>query len=120
VVLDKHGYITEQGSFSALDSAGGYISSFALETSDTSVKLHEKLKTDPAIVSVYPLEKNLETELGSHGGERDITVYLYYVRSIGWLSTSFFGVAITGFVFTISFPSKWMRGFSHSYINSCL
>ncbi|KAL3448733.1 P-loop containing nucleoside triphosphate hydrolase protein [Aspergillus insuetus] len=104
VVLDKHGYITEQG----------YISSFALETSDTSVKLHGKLKTDPAIVSVYPLKKDLETESGSHRGEGDITVYLYYVRSIGWLSTVFFGVAITGSVFTISFPSIWVKWWASS------
>ncbi|KAL3488090.1 P-loop containing nucleoside triphosphate hydrolase protein [Aspergillus germanicus] len=114
VVLDKHGYITEQGSFSALNSAGGYISSFALETSNTSVKLHGKLKTDPPIVPVYPLEKDLETESGRHRGEGDITVYMYYVRSIGWFSTLFFGVAITGFVFTISFPSIWVKWWASS------
>ncbi|KAL3460707.1 P-loop containing nucleoside triphosphate hydrolase protein [Aspergillus heterothallicus] len=112
LVMDKHGYITEQGSFSALDSAGGYISSFALDSSDT--QFNEGNKSKNTAVSVYPVKTSLDTEQGSYKGEGDISIYLYYIRSIGWLSTIFFGVAISGFTFSISFPSMWVKWWASS------
>ncbi|KAL2836011.1 P-loop containing nucleoside triphosphate hydrolase protein [Aspergillus pseudoustus] len=114
VALDKHGYITEQGSFSALNSAGGYISSFALESSDTDIKTDGKHKSETTAVSVCPLKKDLKAESASYRGEGDISVYLYYIRSMGWLSTILFGVAISGFTFSISFPSIWVKWWASS------
>ena len=36
----------------------------------------------------------------------DVQIYLYYVRSVGWWASLLFVVAIIGFVFSMSFPSK--------------
>jgi hypothetical protein len=115
IVLDKHGYITEQGSFSALDAAGGYITNFTLGRPDTDIKMTMKHKSGSSNVQVYPVDKGLDTEFNNYRGNGDIAVYLYYVRSIGWLSTIFFVAAITGFIFCISFPSKTVRGLCLSY-----
>ncbi|KAL4874811.1 P-loop containing nucleoside triphosphate hydrolase protein [Aspergillus karnatakaensis] len=109
IVLDKHGYITEQGSFLALDSAGGYIASFALGRSDTDIKSTTRDKTFSSDMHGYPVGKRSDTESENYRGNGDIAVYLYYIRSIGWLSTIFFFVAITGFIFCISFPSIWVK-----------
>ncbi|KAL2832126.1 P-loop containing nucleoside triphosphate hydrolase protein [Aspergillus cavernicola] len=113
VVFNKHGYITEQGSFSALDSAGGYISGFSLNRPGTYVKIGKKHKPDLSKVQVSSM-KGLETETGNYRGIGDISVYLYYVRSIGWLSTMLFVVAISGFIFSISFPSIWVKWWATS------
>ncbi|KAL2872068.1 putative ABC multidrug transporter [Aspergillus lucknowensis] len=96
IVLDKDGYIIEQGSFAALDSAGGYISGFALNRPDTETKADKKHKSDLRNVQLYPLEKNLGTEAGNYRGEGDTSVYLYYICAIGWLPRIFFAVAISG------------------------
>jgi hypothetical protein len=39
----------------------------------------------------------------------DIQIYLYYVKSVGWWATIIFAIAIIGFVFCVSFPSKRHR-----------
>jgi len=51
-------------------------------------------------------DKDPEAESHDYRGDGDISVYLYYIRSIGWMSSIFFAVAIAGFIFCISFPSK--------------
>lgn len=107
IVLDKHGYITEQGPFSALDAAGGYVSGFHLDRSELDVKTGLKSIPEASDVRVYTIDKEAsDTDTESHRGAGDMSVYLYYVRSIGWPPTIFFAVAITGFIFCLSFPSK--------------
>lgn len=106
IVLDKHGYITEQGSFAALDSAGGYISTFSLDHADTDIKVGQNDEMDKPNVQLDINDKDPGAESGDYRGAGDISVYLYYIRSIGWMSSIFFAVAIAGFIFCISFPSK--------------
>ncbi|KAI9371210.1 P-loop containing nucleoside triphosphate hydrolase protein [Aspergillus egyptiacus] len=108
IVLDKDGYVSEQGSFSALDAAGGYITGFSLNCAKADTKLDMKHKAETS-VQVYSMPKSSETQGENYRGQGDISVYLYYVRSIGWLSTAFFVVAISGFIFSISFPSIWVK-----------
>lgn len=36
----------------------------------------------------------------------DVQTYMYYVRSVGWVAALIFILSITGFVFSITFPSK--------------
>lgn len=106
IVLDKHGYITEQGSFAALDSAGGYISTFSLGHVDTDIKMGQNDKMEKPNMQLLMNDKDSEAESHDYRGNGDISVYLYYIRSIGWMSSLFFAVAIAGFIFCISFPSK--------------
>lgn len=114
VVLDLKGRITEQGSFKALDSAGGYVSSFALGAPDWNFKA--KCLPEPEIskAPVDPNEKDIGFVIDKFGSGGDVSIYLYYVRSIGWLSTMVFIIAITGFVFCISFPSIWVKWWARS------
>ncbi|KAL3480238.1 P-loop containing nucleoside triphosphate hydrolase protein [Aspergillus californicus] len=109
IVLDKHGFITEQGSFSALDSAGGYISGLSLHRPATSSKIGTLHKPELPNLQVDTVKATKDTETENYRGNGDISVYLYYVRAIGWLSTIFFVVSISAFIFTISFPSIWVK-----------
>ncbi|KAL4782982.1 P-loop containing nucleoside triphosphate hydrolase protein [Aspergillus varians] len=114
IVLDKHGWIIEQGSFSALDSAGGYISSFALDSPDADSKMDTEHKSATPNEKIYSSEQSSDIESDNYRGNGDISVYLYYIRSIGWGSTIFFTVAISGFIFCISFPSIWVKWWASS------
>jgi hypothetical protein len=117
IVLEKHGYVTEQGSFSSLNAAGGYISSFALNRAGVDTKISTMHKNEPSSVSEYPPQRASDVELESYRGDGDMSIYLYYIQSVGWLQTVAFAVAITGFVFCISFPSKFVVNHTSSCTN---
>ena len=44
----------------------------------------------------------------------DVKIYLYYVKSVGWVASLIFVAAIIGFVFCTSFPSKYSQLPPHS------
>ena len=54
--------------------------------------------------TVHSNDKECDDGMSRRTG--DIQIYLYYVRSVGWWATVLFVIAITGFVFSVSFPSK--------------
>ncbi len=56
-------------------------------------------KLDPSEDHQVPVEDS-GREIG------DVSVYLYYVKAVGWIPTVIFVVAISAFVFCMSFPSK--------------
>ncbi|KAH8425873.1 putative ABC multidrug transporter [Aspergillus melleus] len=114
VVLDLEGRITEQGGFKALDSAGGYVSSFALGAPDWNFKAKRLPELEISKAPVDLNEKDIGHVIDNFGSEGDVSIYLYYVRSIGWLPTMVFTIAITGFVFCISFPSIWVKWWARS------
>ena len=108
VVLDSNGGITEQGSFATLNSTGGYVSQFSLASpewkyetrslpSKGKLEARRQVKTESEVLGTK--------EFGSGG---DLSIYLYYIRTIGWFPTVVFVVAMTGFVFCISFPSTYL------------
>jgi hypothetical protein len=105
VVLDKMGHVSEQGTFKALDAVGGYVSSFGLGSPEWKSKIDKPSVTylaQPKTLSSSKTEAIKEDPRRQSG---DLSIYLYYIRSIGWLPTVIFLVAISGFVFCISFPS---------------
>lgn len=121
VVLDKSGRVIEQGSFKALNAIGGYVSSFALglpewgyradlfPASGVQIKTIEKPK-----IADTETEPGVDTETQGKGG--DLSIYLYYVKAIGWIPTIIFIVAIASFVFCISFPSTGYQSFSNDKV----
>ncbi|KAL4809627.1 P-loop containing nucleoside triphosphate hydrolase protein [Aspergillus unguis] len=113
IVLDKHGYVSEQGTFTALDAAGGYISSFNLERADTEFKKDLEQMSETSEVKVYAGSKDSDSE-ANYRGDGDLAVYLYYIRAIGWAPSIFFTVAITGFIFCLSFPTLWVKWWAES------
>lgn len=114
IVLGNEGHVIEQGSFKALDLTGGYISSFALGLPEQNKAAEKTSNSGKSDVQVSSVEQDEDSEVDGPGAGGDISIYLYYVKSIGWLPTLIFIIAITGFVFCISFPSIWMNWWASS------
>ncbi|KAJ5832236.1 hypothetical protein N7474_000547, partial [Penicillium riverlandense] len=117
VVLDKAGRIIEQGSYSALNKTGGYVSSFGLGAADWEYK--NRFSEPPSRTSIDSVQRVKEAmakrppkEVRNTGG--DISIYMYYINAIGWFPTIVFMVAMAVFVFCISFPSIWLKWWSRS------
>ncbi|KAK4238509.1 hypothetical protein C8A03DRAFT_43740 [Achaetomium macrosporum] len=131
VCLAPDGTITAQGTFAALNAAGGYVSSFSLRSADWTYVQNQD-DSDDCIVQVYASDSealipkevdsggsllssetacaprnSIEADTGRRTG--DVQIYLYYVKSVGWLASLIFVVAIVGFVFCLSFPSVWVQ-----------
>lgn len=88
---------------------GGYISSFMLPSPDWLYKPDYqsptvKASTKPSEPHAIQNSEGLEAEANRRTG--DMSIYLYYARSIGWVTTGIFIFFITAFVFCVSFPSK--------------
>lgn len=116
VVLDKTGRISEQGSFSALNKTGGYVSSFDLDAPDWDYK-PKRFSASLSYSTVDSVEKEKEAiipepEHRDTGG--DLSIYTYYIDAIGWLPAIVFMVAMAIFVFCISFPSIWLKWWANS------
>lgn len=129
VCLGSSGVIDEQGSFSNLNQAGGYVSSFSLPRADWAyapenddqileISLDKEQET---IAITEPKEADSGASLtssktacpgeGEDGTSRrtgDVQIYFYYIKSVGWRAILIFVFAIVGFVLCISFPSKWV------------
>jgi ATP-binding cassette subfamily C (CFTR/MRP) protein 1 len=105
IVLSKEGTIAEQGSFDVLSSTGGFVASFNLQPPDWNFQLDDarnlKQKPNPKPV---PGCSDIEGEANRRTG--DMSIYIYYIKSIGWIPVLIFVVFITAFIFCISFPSE--------------
>ena len=102
--------IAEQGKFDDLNSTGGYVSTFTLPKPDWDYKPEEDLKSSTQTYAYFPPSPqkhmdSLEAEANRRTG--DASIYLYYVGSIGWWPTIIFIMAITSFIFCLSFPSEF-------------
>ena len=108
IVIDEKGHISEQGSFDKLASTGGYVSSFHLGLPDWKFTPDERSYHVPSVddkEKVIQTDDDLEAEANRATG--DFTIYKYYFDSVGWVGIIIFLVSISGFVFCISFPSKF-------------
>jgi hypothetical protein len=127
VCLGSNGEISAQGTFTDLNNAGGYVSSFSLRRADWTytpedddVILQVGLGKEQEGISItQPKESNSSASLtssetarprdGEDGLSRrtgDVQIYFYYIKSVGWWASLIFVFAIIGFVFCSSFPSK--------------
>ncbi|TAQ85919.1 hypothetical protein B7494_g5754 [Chlorociboria aeruginascens] len=111
LVLGKQGKITDQGTFTELNGAGGYVSAFNLPPPDWSYAPNQtdsfSEKPLPGILEPASSDKDAENDDSRRTG--DTSVYLYYIRAVGWIPTLIFVVAISSFVFCISFPAIWVK-----------
>ncbi|TVY94269.1 ABC transporter, partial [Lachnellula willkommii] len=117
ICLQGNGRISEQGAFKDLNAAEGYVSSFALpppewhyEPGTTPKSLDEKKKEN--ITTSTEVANPNDDDLSRRTG--DIAVYLYYIRAVGWIPTLIFVVAVSVFVFCLSFPSIWVKWWATS------
>ena len=125
VVLNDSGRIVEQGSFKELVASGGYVSCLDLQPADWRVKSKQS-DLDQLLSSVtksYAAAKYIPTDLVAPSKPReveettefeankrtgDLSIYGYYLKSVGLLSVIIFVVAVSGYVFCISFPQIWL------------
>lgn len=136
ICLDANGKVTGQGAFSDLNNSGGYVASFSLPGADwtyvpnnggddddttdahrtgrvlagSQTSSNEMLVASQTSGSSFTSKGStvdLEEVSGSNRQAGDLQIYLYYIRSVGWWTSMTFIVAITAFVFCISFPSEY-------------
>ena len=126
VCLGPKGELLEQGAFDDLNSAGGHVSSFSLPQADWTYdpvgKPDDKKGVDrehcldlphskeiahvesPSSSSDTTCEDDIVIDASRQTG--DVRIYTYYVKSVGGWTSLIFVVAIVGFIFCVSFPSK--------------
>lgn len=113
VVLDSEGTIVEQGNFERLNLSGGYVSGFDLPPPDWDYSPEKHVYeappkyTERQVSSTKVSEDDIQAEANRRTG--DVAIYLYYIRSVGWIPTLIFMVSIVIFIFGISFPSIWVK-----------
>ncbi|KAI8938151.1 hypothetical protein NX059_005817 [Plenodomus lindquistii] len=113
VALDSEGTIAEQGSFEKLNLSGGYVSDFDLPPPDWEFSPEKHVYeappkyTERQVSSTKLTEDDIQAEANRRTG--DMAIYLYYIRSVGWIPTLIFMVSIIIFIFGISFPSIWVK-----------
>lgn len=112
IALDSNGTIAEQGDFEKLNHTGGYVASFSLPPAEWDYKQDEQEIADraaakPYVYKAYDPDSALEEAAADASRQTgDVSIYLYYVRSVGWFPTIVFVVSMTVFVFCTSFPSS--------------
>ncbi|PVH81871.1 hypothetical protein DL98DRAFT_457694 [Cadophora sp. DSE1049] len=112
IILSSEGQVAEQGSFKELGSSGGYVSSFGLPSPDWH---YDPPRSIRGFLETHITEKTFSspgsqpTPEESNRQAGDIAVYLYYVKAVGWIPTLIFIVAISAFVFCMSFPTIWIK-----------
>lgn len=121
IVLNERGRIEEQGSFAELNASGGYVSSLDLPSADWKTRnygastspLDHLLSTasQDYIPSLPPTKEVVEgSELEFEANKRtgDLSIYAFYARSVGVFAVLTFVLAISAYVFCISFPQIWL------------
>ena len=117
IVLDEKGNVSEQGSFRELNASGGYISNFDLPIPEWGYE-HKSSKLDQLFsspsktihtpVAIKEVKGLSESELDANRRTGDLSVYGYYVKTVGRIAAIFFVAAICGYVFAMSFPQVWI------------
>jgi ATP-binding cassette subfamily C (CFTR/MRP) protein 1 len=106
IALDSAGTIVEQGSYEDLVAGGGYLQS--LETQDWHGSLVDLSKGDNGF---HASSGTLIPVASSDDSRRtgDLTVYKYYIDTIGWSTWLIFVVLCALFVFGLIFPRTYLR-----------
>jgi ATP-binding cassette, subfamily C (CFTR/MRP), member 1 len=110
VVLDKNGTTAEQGTFEQLNNSGGYVSTFTLTPPSWDYVPEDMSDLDlTSYSSNAPQQGMTEDSLEEDAARRtgDVAVYLYYIRSVGWVAAWIFIISVTIFTFCNSFPREY-------------
>ncbi|KAL8856229.1 MAG: hypothetical protein Q9178_007146 [Gyalolechia marmorata] len=119
IVLNDKGQIAEQGSFDELNATGGYVSSLDLPPADWRMRSQPVTSLDhlmsstsvdtiPSLPPTKELVDDPDSEFEANKRTGDLSIYAYYARSVGWVSVITFIVAISAYVFCVSFPQIWL------------
>jgi ATP-binding cassette subfamily C (CFTR/MRP) protein 1 len=103
IVLDAKGSVCEQGSFSKLMKAGGYVSSLAARhTIEADVKQKEMVTLTKNAESSDPAQANAADDLNRPVG--DWSIYKYYFAAAGYSNTALLLGLLASFAFFLQFP----------------
>ncbi|KAH6703299.1 multidrug resistance protein MDR [Leptodontidium sp. MPI-SDFR-AT-0119] len=111
IVLSKDGNISEQGTFSELNSTGGYVSTLDLKSIEwtvnddeilplesgsdqSSINMDVKKGTLNGLVDVQDQDVSELSEDDASRRMGDTAVYMYYISAVGWIPTAVFIVCI--------------------------
>lgn len=111
VALSSEGRIVEQGTYDKLNRSGGYVSSFDLPPPDWDFAPEKHVyEAPPKYTERAAADKVTEEDMQAEANRRtgDASIYLFYVRSVGWTATLIFVVSITIFIFGQLFPSEYI------------
>ena len=123
IVLNENGKIAEQGSFKELVASGGYVSCLDLQPADWRIKskqsdlnqlLPSVTKYIPSTLKPKTMVEEAEFEANKRTG--DLSIYAYYTKSVGWVSVLIFVVAVSAYVFCISFPQIWLAWWAYANV----
>lgn len=122
VVLNEKGEIAEQGTYKELVTNGGFVSGLDLPAAEwgydsTKASAMDQLVPSTARwASTAPPSKQVEpsTELDANRRTGDLSIYAYYAGSVGWFAVLTFIIAMSGYVFCISFPQVWLGWWSEA------
>ncbi|MCJ1282186.1 hypothetical protein MMC26_001509 [Xylographa opegraphella] len=106
IVLGTNGRITQQGSFEELNSVEGYVQSLSLEKQEPSAILKHDIETVPlimpdALINLSPADGDRRTG--------DMSLYTYYIQTVGIPQSIFFVGLLSLYVFFLSFPAIWVQ-----------
>ncbi len=130
VVLNQDGEISEQGSPKELIAGGGFVSGLDLEPGNWNMKAKETKLDDllssatrtgylPEATKMPKLtQETEETQLEVNRRTGDLSVYCYYARSVGIFAVITFVMAISAYVFCISFPQIWLGWWANANVRA--
>ena len=126
IVLSENGTIAEQGTFDDLNRDGGFVSSLDLPPGGWDATEVQKTTLDqlvpstnkpvPADLPIPVKESRQEEEFEANKRTGDLSIYAYYAGSVGWFPVTAFIVAISCYVFCISFPQIWLGWWSDANV----
>lgn len=122
IVLNDKGQIAEQGAFSELNIGSGHVSSLDLPHADWRVREQAPSTLDqllvnasqdsqenfPSLAPTKEVVEDADSEFEANKRTGDLSIYAFYARSVGWIAVLTFVVAISAYVFCISFPQVWL------------
>jgi ATP-binding cassette subfamily C (CFTR/MRP) protein 1 len=105
VVLGNDARVAQQGTYEELQATEGYIKELSIHpshniqtTENTAVASKIRIQKPPAAADL-----NLVRKTG------DISIYLYYLQHVGWISSLGFLFVAACLTFTTAFPQVWLK-----------
>jgi ATP-binding cassette subfamily C (CFTR/MRP) protein 1 len=104
IALGSNGQIAEQGTFHELNKTDGYVRSFSVQQNKRTSEIPETLgKLTLAPIQTSPLADAMDDKKRQLG---DMSVYLFYFRTLGPIVTILFFVYSALYGFFATFPSE--------------
>ncbi|KAM3068089.1 hypothetical protein ACMFMF_009454 [Clarireedia jacksonii] len=124
IVVLQDGRITQQGTYTQLNSIPGYVRSLNIED-----RIHDQEEDKSSASELYQVNEsrnmkdistakfstNHEANNGSENNRKDgdFSIYKYYINSVGWMNFLLFGIYITvSVVFSTIMPFFWLNWWS--------